>query len=247
MDLNAFFKNIANDLKEKKQDLSSDDFYYILKYLGIEQNDSLASEVASFYEEFLTNLSNSLVKYETKSVGSGVNKTHYLGFYVDKKASNSIKVYFPVKYEYLISALKTTFLYLVRNNIKAIVKFHLKATNEAIVIEFYNQEEVKPFINYCHSNFILKDLLEPLNPFMVTYHQFGIVKNMHGSYIETLCNLLSKYFKNKDCEKVSALDFLSFVIEEKETALEENDYNTIIRNIKCILNNKGIIEEEELN
>ena len=253
MDINKFFKNIANDLQTNNRELSSDDFYYILKYLNIEQNDTLSKEIENFFEEFLDNLSNSLVKYETKPIGSGTNKTNYLGFYVEEKNKplKSTKVYFPVKYEYLISALKTTFIYLVRNNIKAVVKFHQKATNEGVVIEFYNKEDVKPFINYCHSNFILKDLLEPLNPFIVTYHKFGIIKKMQGSYIETIAELLSKYFKtiqkNKKYDKVSALDFLAFVVETKETAIDENDYNTIIKNIKTILNNKGILEDEDLN
>ena len=192
-------------------------------------------------------MGNSLVKYETRKVGEEENVTNYIGFYVDKKASyeNAIKVYFPVKYEYMISALKTLFLYLIRNSIKAQVKFQVKATNENIVIRFYDSKDVEPFITYANSNFILEDLLEKVNPFIATIYGIGVVKddNTISTYNKTLSLMLEEYFsllKSEDnLNKASDLDFLDYLI--KRINIEENEVmkfniKAIEENIRAILN-----------
>ncbi len=247
MTINEFLKKFAQDIKDNDKEYKADDFYYILKYLGIKKNDTLALEIESFYQDFLNNLGNSLVKYETRKVGEKENVTNYIGFYVDKKASyeNAIKVYFPVKYEYMISALKTLFLYLIRNSIKAQVKFQVKATNENIVIRFYDSKDVEPFITYANSNFILEDLLESLNPFIASIYGIGVVKddNTINTYNGTLSLMLEEYFRllkmEDNLNKASDLDFLDYLI--KRINIEENeglkfDIKAIEENVRAILN-----------
>lgn len=238
MSINDFIKLIVNDLDTKERDFSKDDFYYMLKYLGIKKDKSLISDIEKFYQDFLNSLNNSLVKFNEKKLGMNENTTHYIAFYTDKKADylEAVKIYFPVKYEYMISALKTIFLYLIRNNIMATVKFHVKATNEGIVIRFYKKSDVKPFIDYCNNNFILKDLLEPLNPFIANVHGIGVVQddNVISSYNKTLADMLFEYFgflkHNRSMDLASDLDFLDYVM--KRANIEEND---VIRfNIRAI-------------
>ena len=96
MSINDFIKVIVNEQNKNDKDFSKDDFYYMLKYLGIKKDKSLVSDIEKFYQDFLNSLNNPL-------------------FYADKKADylEAFKVYFPVKYEYMISALKTIFLYLI--------------------------------------------------------------------------------------------------------------------------------------
>lgn len=238
MKINEFLKKIARDLKDSDRDLNREDFYYILKYVGVKKDISYALEIEKFYMEFLETLNNSLVRYETKKVKSDENTTNYIGFYVDKKANykEAVKVYVPIKYPYMMSALKTIFLYLVRNSIPCVVKFHEKSTNENVVIRFYNESDVKPFIDYCNESFILENLLNDNNPFMATIHGMGIVRddNTYSTYNKTLSILLEQYFKfhkNTDTlDNVSDLDFLDFVIKRKES--EENEL--AIFNIKSI-------------
>jgi len=220
---------------------SSDFLYDVMKsYGGCEK----------FYQDFLNSLNNSLVKFDERKLGSNENTTHYIGFYTDKKAfyADAVKVYFPVKYDYLISALKTTFLYLIRNNIKATVKFHLKATNEGIVIRFYDKKDVMSFISYCNNNFRLKDLLVNVNPFIATINGIGIVRddNTVNSYNGTLSATLKEYFTllkdNNILDKASDLDFLDYLI--KRANIEENEFikfniKAIISNIKAILNKEN--------
>ena len=157
----------------------------------------------------------------------------------------AIKVYFPVKYEYMISALKTSFLYLIRNNIQATVKFNVKATNEGIVIRFYKKEDALPFINYCNDNFILKDLLESVNPFIATIYGMGLVMddNNINSYNGTLSEVLEDYFKVRKEEdmlnKVCDLDFLDFIrkkIANEEDNIKRFNLKAIENNITAILN-----------
>ena len=97
----------------------------------------------------------------------------------------------------MISALKTIFSYLIRNSIPSTVKFHVKATNENIVIRFYHKEDVLPFINYCNNNFVLDELLERVNPFIATIYGIGIVRddNTLNSYNGTLSEILEEYFE----------------------------------------------------
>ena len=249
MTINEFIKKIANDIKINKEDLDEDDFYYILKYIGVTKDMSLNEDIVKFYHGFLDNLSNSLIKYETRQIKDDENATYYIGFYVDKKADykEAIKVYFPVKYEYQISALKTVFLYLIRNSIKSTVKFYLKATNESIVIRFYNKEDVMPFINYCYKNFVLEDLLLKPNPFIATIHGIGLVTDSNSSltYNSTLSILLSNYFKylktNDKLDLASDLDFLDFVnqmINKEEDEEAKFNMEAIYNNIKTILNHE---------
>lgn len=229
MSINDFIKTIVKEVETNDRVFSKDDFYYMLKYLGIKKDISLVNDIEKFYQDFLNSLNNSLVKFSEKKLGSNENTTHYIAFYTDKKADylEAVKVYFPVKYEYMISALKTIFLYLIRNNIEATVKFHVKATNEGIVIRFYKKSDVKPFIDYCNNSFILKDLLEPLNPFIAKIHGIGVVQddNVISSFNETLANMLYEYFtflkQNGSYDLASDLDFLDYVM--KRANIEEND------------------------
>ena len=144
MRINDFLKQVASDIKTTGKDFTKEDFYYLLKYTGIKKDKSLVDDIETFYQDFLEKLGNSLIRHVTRKTGTKENTTHYIGFYTDKRASytESYKVYFPVKYEYMISALKTIFSYLIRNSIESIVKFHVKATNENIVIRFYHKEDV---------------------------------------------------------------------------------------------------------
>jgi len=249
MKINYFMNKIATDIKVNNCEFSSEDFYYILKYIGIEKNSSLVNDIEKFYQGFLNSLNNSLVKYEVRNIKSGENATHYIAFYTDKKADyhEAVKVYFPVKYEYMISALKTVFLYLIRNNITASVKFHVKATNEGIVIRFYNKNDVYSFINYCNNTFILKELLEPLNPFIANLYGIGLVvdDNTINTYIGTLSDMLQEYFvllKNSNTlDNASDLDFLDYL--NKRISIEEDEIikfniSAIKSNISTILNNE---------
>ncbi len=250
--MNGFLKKIAQDMKMNEREYTKEDFYYILKYIGVEKDTSLEKDIEKFYKDFVGNLSNSLVKYQERQVKSGENATYYIAFYTDKKADykKAIKVYFPAKYEYTISALKTIFLYLIRNNIASQVKFHVKATNEAIVIRFYDEADVLPFINYCNNSFILKDLLVDVHPFMATMFGIGTVRddNTVNTYNGTLSLMLEEYFKflkaNNSLDKASDLDFLDYVIRRGE--LEENaalkfDIKAIQDSIKAILNHTSIL------
>ncbi len=241
MKMNDFLKQIASDIKTTNKELTSQDFYYILKYLGIKKDESLSEDIENFYQSFLESLNNSLVRNITKKTGQKNNTTHYIAFYTNKRASykEALKVYFPVKYEYMISSLKTVFAYLIRNNIESVVKFHLKATNENIVIRFYHEEDVLPFINYCNNFFILDDLLEKTNPFIATIYKIGVVKddNTLNTYNGTLSELLASYFTflkdNNALDKISDLHFLNYIIEKEN--IEDNE---IIKfNLKAIENN----------
>ena len=42
MTINEFIKKIANDIKINKEALDEDDFYYILKYIGVTKDMSLS-------------------------------------------------------------------------------------------------------------------------------------------------------------------------------------------------------------
>ena len=247
MSINDFLISIANDINNNNLDLTDEDFYYMLKYLGIKKDVSLAQDIEIFYQDFLNSLNNSLIRYSKRDQKFGENITHHIAFYADEKADylEAVKVYFPVKYEYLIGSLKTVFLYLIRNNIKASVKFYVKATNEAIVIRFYDKNEVVPFINYCNNSFALNELLEPLNPFIVDKFGIGMVSddNTVDTYMGTLSKLLQEYFvlmkKTGTLLQVSDEDFLDFVI--KRFNIEENNevkfnINSVLNSLKVILN-----------
>ncbi len=241
MKMNEFLKQIASDIKNNNQTYTQQDFYHLLKYTGITPDNSLVKDIDSFYEQFLKSLNNSLVRHIPRKVGHDDYKTYYLGLYVEKRAvyTESCKVYFPVKYEYMISALKTVFSYLIRNSIESVVKFHVVSTNENIVIRFYHQEDVLPFINYCNNNFVLDDLLEKVNPFIATIFKIGIVKddNTLDTYNGTLAAVLESYFnylKTYDAlDKISDLHFLDYLIQKAN-----NEENEIIRfNLKAIEKN----------
>ncbi len=245
MGINDFLKKIARDIESNGREYKKEDFYYILKYVGIKRDISLALDIEAFYQEFLNHLKSSLVKFEIKKCGNEENITNYIGFYIDKKASlDAIKVYFPVKYEYMISVLKSVFLYIIRNSIKAQIKFHVKATNENIVIKFYESKDVLPFINYCSTNFILSDLLENSNPFIPNIDGLGIVKdNGIISYNETVSIILSEYFmlvkSENNLERVSDLDFLDYIIKRGNIEEDEKfkfNIKALEENIRAILN-----------
>lgn len=244
--MDEFLRGIAKNINEGNSFLV-EDYYMLLKYYGVSKDTSLALDIEKYYNDFLEGLENSLVKYHTNEVGNNLNKTNYIGFYVDEAANylDAAKVYFSVKYEYVVSALKTVFTYLIRNNIKSTVKFHLKNTNENIVIRFYNKDEVKPFIDYVNNSFVLTDLLGPVNPFIATKYGIGIVRddNIKNSYNGSLAEHLNDYFnylkENELLANASGIDFLDFLIKKRSLINDERsifNINSIIDNIKAIIN-----------
>ncbi|MBE6154309.1 MAG: hypothetical protein E7163_01870 [Firmicutes bacterium] len=249
MSINNFLINVANDIKYNNKIYKKDDFYYILKYLNINKDISLVSDIEKFYQDFLVSLNNSLIHYETRSLKNGENATHYIAFNTNSKANykEAIKVYFPVKYKYMISALKTVFSYIIKNNIKATIKFHVKATNENIVIRFYDRNDLIPFINYCNNNFKLDELLEPLNPFITNKYGIGFVTddNSISTYLDTLSLLLEEYFivlrETDNYDNVSDVGFAEYL--NKRLTIEENEemkYNieSLLRCLNLLIKNK---------
>ena len=251
--INDFLKQIASDINKTERILTKDDYYYLLKYVGVKKDASRVGEIEEFYQSFLDNLNNSLVRHIVRNTGEGENTTHYIGFYTESRANytEAYKVYFPVKYEYMISALKTIFSYLIRNSIPSTVKFHVKATNENIVIRFYHKEDVLPFINYCNNNFVLDELLERVNPFIATIYGIGIVRddNTLNSYNGTLSEILEEYFeflrKCNALDKISDLHFLDYVMGKKskeENEIVKFNLKAIENNIKAILSRTNPLE-----
>ena len=45
MSINDFLISIANDINNNNLDLTDEDFYYMLKYLGIKKDVSLAQDI----------------------------------------------------------------------------------------------------------------------------------------------------------------------------------------------------------
>ena len=45
MSINDFIKVIVNEQNKNDKDFSKDDFYYMLKYLGIKKDKSLVSDI----------------------------------------------------------------------------------------------------------------------------------------------------------------------------------------------------------
>ena len=253
MKMNEFLRQIASDIKTTGKSYTKDDYYHLLKYVGIKKDQSRVNDIEEFYDKFLDSLNNSLVRHVVRKTGKNENTTHYIGFYTDERASytESYKVYFPVKYEYMISALKTIFSYLIRNSIESVVKFHVKATNENIVIRFYHKEDVLPFINYCNSNFILDDLLERVNPFIATIYGIGIVQddNTLNTYNGTLSEVLEDYFnflsERNALDNISDLHFLDYVMQKESKEPNEIikfNLHAIIKDIKAILTRKSPID-----
>ena len=68
MTINDFLKKIESDIKISNKDYNSDDFYYMLKYLGVKKNKGLVSDIEVFYNDFLKSLNDSLVKYDTRKL-----------------------------------------------------------------------------------------------------------------------------------------------------------------------------------
>ena len=248
MSVNNFFESVVNDIKNNDKLYNKDDFYYSLKYLNINKDNTLVSDIDEFYQEFLISLNNSLIPYNARTLKYGENATHYIAFNTNDKADykEAIKVYLPVKYKYLISSLKTVFTYIIKNNIKATVKFHVKATNENIVIRFYDKNELIPFVNYCNNNFKLDELLEPINPFIPNKYGIGFITddNTVSTYNITLSLLLEEYFmfRKEFLERVNDEDFLNFIIDKYNNEIkEEVKFNiySIIQCLKLIINNNN--------
>ena len=71
MKMNDFLKQIAMDMNINNREFNSDDFYYLLKYVGVKKDNTLANDIEMFYNDFVKNLDNSLVKYTKRMQNSG--------------------------------------------------------------------------------------------------------------------------------------------------------------------------------
>ena len=134
-------------------------------------------------------------------------------------------------------------------------QFHLKATNEGIVIRFYKESDVLPFINYCNNNFILSELLLSTNPFIATIYGIGIVRddNTKSTFNRTLSKLLEEYFNllksDQNIDRAGELDFLDFVMKRQAYSEDEImlfNIREVEKSMKSILNRSNPLEKDLL-
>ena len=69
MKMNEFLKQIASDKRKLGKELNKDDYYLMLKYTGINKDQSLVNDIEEFYQNFLENLNNSLVRHVIRKTG----------------------------------------------------------------------------------------------------------------------------------------------------------------------------------
>jgi len=126
----------------------------------------------------------------------------------------SIKVYIPIKYNYIKEGVIELFSFLAKNNITHHSKVGSTMRNDNVVIRLKTIRDVKRLINYILDSEIKKHLLDA-NPFIFTYHKIGLAMDNNLSNNIEISKLIYNYILSrrlfKQADKPNEEEFCNFV------------------------------------
>lgn len=167
---------------------------------------------------------------------------------------DSIEIYIPVLFNYLVSTISTVYKFLLNNKISFSSKISNYNRNDNFIVYVYDKKDAIDLIKFCNTN--LKDKLGILSPFIYKIGYIGVSKQLNGkSYNSTVATLISDYIEecilSQRKKGYDAIDFQNFVNEKYQEAdnyIDKSMYYIVAISIYCILTNKNILNyfEDEI-
>lgn len=201
MNYNAVYANfvrIGCDYNEIKQPISGNFDYWINRFETIPNIDVFHTENFKYFCQF-TN-------------GNIVNeRTH-------------IKMYVPLKREYITEGANILFEFLARNNIQHHSKIGSEIRNDSIVLRMTSISDANIVAEFVNSHEYIKEGLIKANPFMLTDGNISYATDANLSYSNEFSKYISSYLKSlnkSQLKNANSAGLLEYI---------QNQYNSVFIN-----------------
>lgn len=174
-------------------------------------------------------------------------RPHFLWFENGKIKGNEVKLYIPIKEEYMDLDQFKIFNFLAKSNIEHQSKISSKVRNDNLVIRVNNLDDAGKVISFVYNN-IDKNHLMKTNPFLPNIDGVGMAMDNNYSYNFTVAEVISELFN--DLKRKKRLDlfnidtFCEFCMQKSniEADLDKKDIFSQI----AINSNKNVAESSIL-
>lgn len=225
--IDKFLKELQELSKETR--LSPDRIYTILSYYSIPYDEQNIS-IENYFDRFINNFRN----VPNANVFVDTNWSYFCQFTNDPTGSmydtNPIKIYVPLRKEYLEENVNKIIMFMAKNNIVHRSKLAKKVRADDLVLRVRDKNDADKVINYINSTIPKEDLYE-CNPFCISEGSVGLAMDRYMSYNEILSKYLclyisSIYYKN---EVASYESFKNFMQANLRALISKQAKNYILR------------------
>lgn len=241
-----FLKRVYSIAKDNNKDLSYDEVYHLIVFNGISNEDKRIDLSNTSFVNWINHFKNRKTscfvsptwKYFCQFINLGK------GDYPIDAEYSELKIYIPLKAEYVDEGGKRIFDFLDKNNIKHHSKIGKKIRVDNVVVRLYNKEDAKRFTNFIKHDKWFRGKLN--KPSVFAYEEDGIGYGVDGrtSYNSCVACYVSMYINY--CRENHLMPNIEHFYK-----YVENYYNLCFRNrnntydlVKEFASNVGIDEED---
>lgn len=184
----AFLKEI-NYVFNNNENVTSKHIYSLLIYYQTERK-----EISHLFDNWINYYQNK----DNISVFVDPNWNYFCQFVnAHETGCKMIKLYLPLKENYLENGVKIIFDFLCREGIHHRSKIGSYLRNDNLVIRVNSLVDAKKIINFVENNSYIHRGLLKTNPFVFNYHGVGLALDGNYSYNDELSKILFNYFTER--------------------------------------------------
>ena len=158
------------------------------------------------------------------------NNTSFLYFKKGRLSGNEIKLYIPLKFDYLEQGANQIFDFISNQKIEHESKIAVKIRNDNLVVRVNSLEDAQKIVNFVSSNLYLMNGLANINPFLPNWNGIGVAMDNKYSYnsivSEVVCDFFNELKINNSLEKFTVEELNKF-IKNKINSIRDLDKRDI--------------------
>ena len=143
------------------------------------------------------------------------NNTSFLYFKNGRLSRNEIKLYIPLKFDYLEQGANQIFDFISNQGIEHQSKIAVIIRNDNLVVRVNSLEDAQKIVNFVSSNLYLMNGLANINPFLPNWNGIGVAMDNNESYNSVISEVISEYLyelkKNNNLENFTVEGLNNFV------------------------------------
>lgn len=158
------------------------------------------------------------------------NNVDFLYFKNGRLSRNEIKLYIPLKFDYLEQGANQIFDFISSQGIEHESKIAVKIRNDNLVVRVNSLEDAQKIVNFVSSNLYLMNGLANINPFLPNWNGIGVAMDNNDSYnsvvSEVVCDFFNELKINNSLEKFTVEELNKF-IKNKINSIRDLDKRDI--------------------
>lgn len=174
------------------------------------------------------------------------NNVDFLYFKKGRLSGNEIKLYIPLKLEYLEQGANQIFDFISDQGMAHQSKIAVIIRNDNLVVRVNSLEDAQKIVNFVSSNLYLMNGLANINPFLPNWNGIGVAMDNNDSYNSVVSGIISDFFNelkiNNSLERFT-VEELNKYIKNKISSIRDLDKRDIYSLISKTTNSNFKIQD----